>query len=75
MPVSRGQEKESNMEEQKQPVEKKKCCCCTALVGVLVIVFAWWHVSWSSIVLTALGAVILAKELLPCGCCCKKKVC
>ena len=59
------------MEEQKE--EKKKCCCCSATLGVLVIVFAWWKVSWAAIALTVLGALIIAKELLKS--CCRGKVC
>jgi hypothetical protein len=59
------------MEEQKPPMkEEKKCCCCSALLGVLVIAFAWWKVSWGAIALTVLGVVIILKEVIS-KCCCK----
>ena len=60
------------MEEQKE--NKEKCCCCSATLGVLVIVFAWWKVSWAAIALTILGVLIIAKEIAK-RCCCKDKVC
>lgn len=64
------------MEDTTKQEAKTKPCCCMALVGVFVIVFAWWQVSWGAIALTILGAVILVKELFHCGCCCgNKKVC
>ncbi|OGX10822.1 MAG: hypothetical protein A2351_00220 [Omnitrophica bacterium RIFOXYB12_FULL_50_7] len=53
---------------------KTKPCCCVALVGVLVIVFAWWPVSWGAIALTILGAIIILKELIG-QCCCKSSTC
>jgi len=55
---------------------KAKPCCCMALVGVLVIVFAWWKVLWGAIALTVLGVVIILKELVRQCCCsstCKTK--
>ncbi len=55
------------MEEQKQ--NKPKPCYCTAVLGALVIVFAWWQVSWGAIALTVLGAVIIVKTFIG-SCCC-----
>lgn len=64
------------MEEQKEQKENKaKPCCCGAILGALVIVFAWWEVSWSAIALTVLGAVLIVKELIDFCCCSKGKVC
>ncbi len=48
-------------------------CCCGCLLGVLVIVFAWWQVSWGPIALTVLGAVIAVKGLS--GFCCCEMMC
>lgn len=64
------------MEESKEVVkeEKSKCCCCSKLLGVAVIVFAWWNVSWAPIALTVLGAIIILKELIgSCACRLPKK--
>jgi hypothetical protein len=47
-------------------------CWCSALLGVAVIVFAWWHVSWAPYALTAAGAIIALKEITGL-CCCKPK--
>ncbi len=54
--------------------EKQKPCCCAALLGALVIVFAWWKVSWGAIALTVLGVAMIVKELAD-YCCCKSGVC
>lgn len=43
-------------------------CCCGCILGILVIVFAWWQVSWAAYALTVLGVVIAIKSL--CGICC-----
>ncbi len=51
-----------------------KLCFCKAILGVLVIVFAWWHVSWAAIALTVVGAIIIAMSFWR-GCCCKDKNC
>lgn len=59
------------MEEQKAD---KKPCCCSVVLGVLVIVFAWWKVSFAAIALTILGVAVIARELVSI-CCCKGKVC
>ncbi|MFA7001821.1 MAG: hypothetical protein WC352_06730 [Candidatus Omnitrophota bacterium] len=60
------------MEEAKK--SQKKPCCCGAVLGVLVIVFAWWKISWAAIALTVLGAAVIAKEIIG-SCCCKDKSC
>ena len=44
-------------------------CWCRFVLAVLVIVFAWWHVSWANIALTVLG-VLLAIMALVGTCCC-----
>ena len=62
------------MEETTKQEEKKHCCCCTASLGVLVIVFAWWHVSWAPIALTILGLMIILKEVIH-QCCCQNTEC
>ncbi|HOE68323.1 MAG TPA: hypothetical protein PK997_07020 [Candidatus Omnitrophota bacterium] len=59
--------------EKKKESHKSPCCCCSALAGVLVIVFAWWNVSWAPIALTVLGVAVIVKELT--GCICKRDVC
>lgn len=52
--------------------EKKWCpCICTAIMGVLVIVFAWWQVPWGRIALTILGALVILKGIIN-KCCCEK---
>jgi hypothetical protein len=51
---------------------KGTTCWCGTLLGVLVIVFAWWHVAWAPIALTIAGAVIVLKEATGL-CCCGKK--
>jgi hypothetical protein len=58
---------------EKTAENKQKPCRCGALLGALVIVFAWWKVSWAAIALTVLGALLILKELI--GCCCASKVC
>lgn len=54
--------------------EKKKPCFCTALFGILIIVFAWWQVSWAPIALTVLGAIVILKGLIN-KCCCSDMSC
>ena len=44
-------------------------CWCRFVLAILVIVFAWWGVSWGRIALTVLG-VILAYLALDGRCCC-----
>ena len=48
-------------------------CFCGFLLGVLVIVFAWWNVTWAPIALTVLGALLAIKALA--GCCCCEMMC
>jgi hypothetical protein len=48
-------------------------CFCTILLGVLVIVFTWWHLSWSQWALTVLGGLVVLKGLIG-ACCCKDKM-
>ena len=45
-------------------------CFCGFLLGVLVIVFAWWNVTWAPIALTVLGALLAIKALAG-SCCCE----
>jgi len=49
-----------------------KPCWCRFVLAILVIVFAWWHVSWGNIALTVLGA-LLAILALSGKCCCAAK--
>ncbi len=51
-----------------------KLCYCRFILALLVILFAWWNVSWAAIALTVIG-VILAIMALWCNkCyCCKPK--
>lgn len=49
-----------------------KTCWCRFILAILVIVFAWWHVSWANIALTVIG-VILAILALTGVCCCRAK--
>ncbi len=53
----------------------KKPCCCGAVLGVGVIVFAWWDVPWAAIALTVLGVAVMAKEFIGSCCCQKDKMC
>jgi len=43
------------------------------VLAVLVIVFAWWQVSWANIALTVLGGLLALMAL--CGACCCTSVC
>jgi len=49
-----------------------KPCWCRFILAILVIVFAWWHVSWGYIALTIIG-VLLAILALVGWCCCRPK--
>ena len=49
-----------------------KTCFCRLILAILVIVFAWWHVSWANIALTIIGA-LLAILALTGVCCCRTK--
>ena len=44
-------------------------CFCTILMGILVIVFTWWKVSWGPIALTVIGALMIVRGLIN-KCCC-----
>ena len=57
------------MEDKKTP-----CCCCAVILGALVILFAWWKVTWGSIALTILGVAIILKEVIH-QCCCQNTEC
>ena len=50
-----------------------KMCCCGFILAVLVIVFAWWDVSWAPIALTVLGVLLAIKALI--GKCCCEMMC
>ena len=32
---------------------------CTIIMGILVIILAWWKVGWGAIVLTVIGALLI----------------
>jgi hypothetical protein len=49
-----------------------KICFCRAILAILVIVFAWIHVSWGQIALTVFGALLFLLALTP-ACCCRPK--
>lgn len=49
-----------------------KLCFCKMILGALVIVFAWWNLSWAAIALTVIGAIIIGMSFWG-GCCCKVK--
>ncbi len=44
-------------------------CWCTILLGIAVIVFTWWQLSWSQIALTIAGGLVIVKGLVG-KCCC-----
>ena len=50
-----------------------KSCYCRLILALLVIVFAWWNVSWSPIALTVIGAILAIMALKKNTCCCCKK--
>lgn len=49
-------------------------CVCTIVLGLLVIVFAWWSIRWSPIILTILGALMIIRGLVN-QCCCASASC
>ena len=53
--------------------EKMAVCYCRFVFAVLVIVFAWWHVSWAPIALTVLGALLAILALKRDWCCRAKR--
>ena len=48
-------------------------CFCRTVLALLVIVFAWWNVSWAPIALTIIGAVLALMALTGNKCCCQGK--
>jgi len=50
-----------------------KSCYCRLILALLVIVFAWWNVSWAPITLTVIGAILAIMALKYDTCCCCKK--
>ena len=48
-------------------------CLCRFILAALVIVFAWWHVSWGNIALTIIGALLAIMALKSDFCCCTSK--
>ncbi len=49
-----------------------KSCYCRLILALLVIVFAWWNVSWAPIALTVIGAILAIGALKHDTCCCCK---
>ncbi len=45
-------------------------CWCNTILGILVIVFAWWATPWNNWILTVLGIIIVLIGLTG-KCCCK----
>ena len=50
-------------------------CWCRFVLAVLVIVFAWWQVSWGQYALTVLGGLLAVLALVGSCCCGSKRVC
>ncbi|MFC1549944.1 hypothetical protein ACFL46_01445 [Candidatus Neomarinimicrobiota bacterium] len=50
-----------------------KLCFCRLILALLVIVFAWWNVTWASIALTIIGAILVIMALSGNKCCCHCK--
>lgn len=48
-------------------------CLCRFILAALVIVFAWWQVSWGNIALTIIGALLVILALKRDFCCMAKK--
>lgn len=49
-----------------------KACYCRLILALLVIVFAWWNVTWAPIALTVIGAILAIMALKYDTCCCRK---
>jgi len=45
-------------------------CFCRALLPALVVVFAWWSVSWSNWILTIIGLILVFWALFANDKCC-----
>lgn len=50
-----------------------KICFCRTILALLVIVFAWWNVTWAPIALTIIGAILALMALTGNKCCCQAK--
>jgi hypothetical protein len=50
-----------------------KSCYCRLILALLVVVFAWWNVSWAPIAITVIGAILAVMALKNNTCCCCKK--
>jgi hypothetical protein len=48
-------------------------CVCRFVLALLVIIFAWWHVSWAPVALTIVGALLAILALKIDFCCLAKK--
>jgi tetrahydromethanopterin S-methyltransferase subunit E len=51
---------------------KWRPCFCGMALGILVIVFAWWKVSFAPIALTVVGGLVILHGLIN-KCCCRSK--
>jgi len=49
---------------------KWKPCYCGIILGIVVVVFTWLEFSWTQIVLTIAGGLIILKGLVG-KCCCQ----
>jgi hypothetical protein len=49
-------------------------CFCTILLGIAVIVFTWWKLGFSDIILTIVGGLIIIRALIN-KCCCQQIAC
>ncbi|NQT79129.1 MAG: hypothetical protein HQ555_01890 [Candidatus Aminicenantes bacterium] len=49
-------------------------CFCTILLGIIVIVFAWWELSISTIILTIAGGLVILRGIIN-KCCCQEIAC
>lgn len=50
-------------------------CWCKFVLAALVVVFAWWPVSWAQYALTALGGLLAVLALVGSCCCGSKREC
>ena len=49
-----------------------KPCWCGLVLGILVVVFAWWQVDWGYLALTIIGIIVAIKSCMG-KCCCEAK--
>lgn len=49
-----------------------KVCFCRTILALLIIVFAWWNVSWAPIALTIIGAILALMAISGNKCCCQR---